>query len=90
MTTKSPKIKMADTTLRLQKWIQLGHVCELANFWLSSHNSGKAAVIHKRVLYGAAMVTPYKTLFNFGNIEIFELQLLRRDDDQKAKNWQVD
>ena len=24
------------------------------------------------------MAAPYKTLFNFGNIEIFELQLLRQ------------
>ena len=31
-----------------------------------------------------------KTLFNFGNIEIFELQLLRQNYDQKAKNWQFD
>ena len=32
-------------TSRLQKWIQLGHVSVVANFWLSSHNFGEVAVI---------------------------------------------
>ena len=36
------------------------------------------------------MAAPYKTIFNFKNIEIFELQLLRQNYDQKAKNWQPD
>ena len=31
----------------LQKWIQLGHVSQVANFWLSSHNFGEVAVIKK-------------------------------------------
>ena len=46
----------------LQKWIELGHVSQVANFSLSSHHFGKVAVIHniskitKRVSYGAAML----------------------------------
>ena len=46
----------------LQKWIQLGHVSQVANFWFSSHNFGEVAVIQtfqyfqvvKRVLHEAA------------------------------------
>ena len=68
---------------------QLSHISQVANLWFFS----KVAVIKKfqyfqnynRVLHGAAMLdemaAPYKTLFNFGNIEIFELQLLRQNDD---------
>ena len=48
----------------LQKWIELSYFSWVANFWLSSHNFGKVAVIQKfqyfqsynRVLYGAAMI----------------------------------
>ena len=46
----------------LQKWIELDHVSQAANFSLSSHNFGEVAVIHniskitKRVSYGAAML----------------------------------
>ena len=31
----------------LQKWIELGHVSQVANFWLSSHKFGEVAVIQK-------------------------------------------
>ena len=31
----------------LQKWIQLSHFSQVANFWFSSHNSGEIAVIQK-------------------------------------------
>ena len=31
----------------LQKWIELGYVSQVANFWLSSHNFGEVAVIQK-------------------------------------------
>ena len=48
----------------LQKWIELGHVSLVANYWLSSRNFGEVAVIQKfqyfqvvkRVLYGATML----------------------------------
>ena len=31
----------------LKKWIELGHVSQDANFWLSSHNFGEVAAIQK-------------------------------------------
>ena len=31
----------------LQKWIEPGHVSEVANFWFSSHNFDEVAVIQK-------------------------------------------
>ena len=31
--------------------------------------------------FGSNMTTPYKILLNFGNIEIFELQLLHQNYD---------
>ena len=51
----------------LQKWIELGHVSQDANFWLSSHNLDEVAVIQKCqyfqnyklesfFLYGTAML----------------------------------
>ena len=30
-----------------QKWMELGHVSQVANFWLSSHNFGEEAAIQK-------------------------------------------
>ena len=36
------------------------------------------------------MAAPHKTIFNFGNIESFELRLLCQNYDQKTKNWQLD
>ena len=50
-TTKSP-LNIRHHFFWIQKWIQLGHMSQVANFWFSSHN--------------------------FGNIEIFELQLTRK------------
>ena len=40
----------------LQKWIELGHVGHVANFWLSRHGMSPN------------MAAPYETLCNFGNI----------------------
>ena len=60
----------------LQKWLELGHVSQVAKFWLPSHKFGEVTVIKKihyfqnynGVLYGAAtspnMAAPYKTLLN--------------------------
>ena len=48
-------LKEPDHFFLLQKWIQLSHMSQVANFWFSSHN--------------------------FGNIEIFGLQLLRHNSD---------
>ena len=69
--------------------IELGHISQVTNFWLSIHNFGEVAVIQKFQYfpkYGTAsnMAAPYKTLFNFGNIEIFESQLLCQNYDWKS------
>ena len=59
----------------------------MANVWFSSHNFSEAAVIEKIpkfvfLLCGADMLNDMPCRpSNFGNIEIFELQLLRENYD---------
>ena len=72
----------------------------LVKFLFSSHNLGEVAVIQKfknsrdlcmgRPCWMAWHVVPYITLFNFGNIVMFELQLLRRNYNRKTRNCQLD
>ena len=69
----------------LQKWIQLGHVSQVANVWFSSHNFGEVAVIQKfqhfqnnNMACHPTWPPHIKLSLILGNIEIFVLQLLRQ------------
>ena len=64
----------------LQKWIELGHVSQVDNFWFSSHNFGEEAVIQTFQPCHPTWPPPYETdLFNFGNTETFQLELLHQN-----------
>ena len=79
----------------LQKWIiQLGHVSQIANFWLSSHNFDKVAVINKfqyiqRVLYEAAMLDgmPMTKIWS-QNTLVPEVFFRRKETREKEKERQ--
>ena len=60
-------------TDRAQKWIELGHIREVANFWLSSHNFGEVLSCNSNIQFNISKIkeflcmdeaTPYKNLFN--------------------------
>ena len=70
----------------LQKWIQLGHISQVANFCLSSHNvwwsgcNSKISIFPKlkRVLYGAAMLDDIVCLLKFLNYSFFTKIMTRK------------
>ena len=61
VTSRHHKIPADATFFSLQKWTELGHVSQVANVWLSSHNFGEVAVIQKFQYF-------QKLLKSFGNL----------------------